>query len=184
MASFSNTDPYDIEEIAGLQSYNNTDGKVVADPRLVAGENTFVAVMAGQSNIANYGETKFTPTNAAKVHNLSIVDGGMYRGKDPALGAGGVDGSWLFRFADSLVTAGTFYSVILVPIGVGSTRVDQWQSSGVLGRHIPTSCRRCDAHGLTISAFLWQQGESDQAKAVATYQTRLMDVINTTRAAG
>lgn len=87
MASFSNTDPYDIEEIAGLQSYKNTDGKVVADPRLVAGENTFVAVMAGQSNIANYGETKFTPTNAAKVHNLSIVDGGHVPGQGPSFGS-------------------------------------------------------------------------------------------------
>lgn len=137
---------------------------------MVSGEKTLVAVMAGQSNIANYGVTPYTPTHISKIDNISFLDGGCYQGKDPALGATGHDGSWLFRFADKLISEGTFDRVMLIPVAVGGSTIEEWAPNGVLQNHLRVACRRAAAHGLLVNAILWQQGESSHHLTSSQYQ--------------
>lgn len=177
------SNPFHFEEWV-YPAYRNTIGKVASDPRPRSGERTFVAVLAGQSNISNWGVTKYTPAHQSKIDNVSFVDGGCYQGNDPALGASGADGSWLFRFADKLITAGTFDRVILVPNAVGGSTIEHWQPSSILGHHLPVSFRRCAELGLTVDAVLWQQGESNHGTTGADYQALFASMIAPIRDAG
>lgn len=176
-------DPFSIKEWI-YPPYTDLTGKVTSNPRLIPVERTFVGILAGQSNISNWGVTRYTPAHLSKIDNINIVDGGCYQGKDPALGATGVDGSWLFRFADKLIAAGTFDRVMLVPIGVGGTKIEQWLPSALLGQHLPVAFRRCAGLGLNVNAVLWQQGESNPSTSSADYQALFASMITPLRAAG
>ena len=168
----------------------NVNGKTLHDPRLVGGENTGVLICVGQSNIANIVDATYTITNASKVSNLNVADGGVYAASDPMLGCSSMsptaaNGSWLGRLADKLITAGTFQRVILVPIARGGSLVADW-ATGTLALNLKTAVARCHAQGYTISGFLWQQGEADTTAGTgqAAYHNALLAVIANSRAAG
>lgn len=177
--------PFLITETTANPSYKSLVGKVVSTPLLLPGDRTFTGLIAGQSNGANYATgANYTPTNADKIDNLNFIDGGTYKGADPALGASGSGSSWLFRFADKLISGGLYDRVILVPIAVGATSVLDWLPSGIVGKHFAAASARCANVGLVPSAILWQQGEADHAMTQATYKTNLLSVIGSSRAAG
>lgn len=163
--------------------YNVTYGRGTANPR--GNEDAGVFIVAGQSNGANHAiGGLYIPTNSSEIGNLNFLDGGMYQGQDPALGASGTGGSWLFRFADSLISEEVYDRVVIVPIAVGGSSINDWLPAGILGRHLAVAYRRCAALSLSVTAVLWQQGESDHGMASATYQSNLQSVIETAREAG
>lgn len=162
--------------------------KTIRSPRLNAGENTAVIVGAGQSNIANQvvgsGEL-YTPTNASKVDNFNINNGGTYAAVDPLLGTDGINGSFLGRLADKLITAGIFARIILVPVGYSATSITRWVPSGDLHANLLVAGRRLASVGLTPTMWLWQQGESDNGSMSRnTYATNLSSMIAGVRSAG
>jgi hypothetical protein len=185
-ATASSTDPLRIAASVGALAYQEP-GRARRDPRQVAGEDTLVFVAAGQSNIANTatGGT-YTPTHASKIDNLNFLDGGTYAAADPLIGGNGTLACWLTRFADKLIADGRCDRVILVPVAVGATSVAAWAPGGAYNDHLKVAARRCQEVGLTISAFLWQQGENDCASGMnqATYAGYLSGVIATPRALG
>lgn len=150
-------------------------GKTLRYPKLVAGENTGVFIVAGQSLAAGGSEGLYTPVNSAKCDNLNIDDGGMYVAADPLLGCGltailNHQGSPYTRLADKLITAGKFDRVILIPVAYGGTKIAQWDA--MLHRLIIVGSRRAKAHGINfITAVLWQQGESDTSTATQASYT-------------
>ena len=162
------TDPYIFGEISSFPNGgigNRTlTGKTVSKAGLNAGETTGVFVVAGQSNAANCGTTNYTPSNASKVDNLSIYDGGTYAGADPLLGCQNIPGvagtgNLFTRMADKLITAGKYQRVILIPVAVGGSSVADWNA--YLSERLIVSGRRAAAIGLPITAYLWMQGETD-----------------------
>jgi hypothetical protein len=169
---------------------SNAGGKAFRSPVLIAGEKTAVIVAAGQSNIANNvknsdGTTsRYTPSNATKVDNVSLSDGGTYAGSDPLLGCDSSDGNFLGRMADKLINAGVFQRVILAPTAVSATSISRWAPGGDLNSQIMAACRRLRAIGLTPTMFLWQQGESDHGMTRNAYATNLLNVIASPRAEG
>ncbi|NTG12684.1 sialate O-acetylesterase [Agrobacterium rhizogenes] len=168
-----------------MLTYSNLSGKTPSTPRLTSGANTAVLLVVGQSNAANYASASlYAPTNATKIDNLSIVDGGTYRGSDPGLGCTGNLASWLFRSADLLINDSTFDRVILVPIAVGGTSITLWAPTGSLFSRISAAIARCSNVGLSVSAVAWQQGEADTSMAQATYAGHLTSIISATRALG
>lgn len=166
--------------------YATSDGKVRRDPRLNAGETTGVFVVAGQSNCANTVETNATLTNASKIDNLNIFDGGLYAAADPLVGCDGLLGNTFSRVADKLITAGIFARVILIPIGVGGSSAAQWADTSALGQRLIVAARRAAALGLTVSAYLWQQGEQDKTNGTSqsSYAASLAAAIALPRNAG
>lgn len=179
-------DPYLINN----PTFPNSDArsKTVRDPRLNAGESTAVIVIAGQSNTCNTvlgTGALYTPTNASKIDNLSLSDGGTYAAADPLLGCDSTGGSFMGRLADKLITAGVFQRVILAPVGVSATSITRWMVGGDLNSQIMVACRRLAAVGLTPTMFLWQQGETDNGvMGRSTYSTNLLSVIGSPRAEG
>lgn len=85
---------------------------------------------SGQSNSANFGETRYTATK--NVLNLNIHDEKCYASVDPLFGADGDGGSVWGRPGDLLVASGAFDRALLIPFGVGGTALLEWTAGGRL----------------------------------------------------
>jgi len=190
----SAADPYVMpEDLAQISWGSNSQptGKIVSTPRLNAGEVTLVLPIFGQSNAANSGDTIYTPTNATKVDNFNPFDGGVYRAVDPLLGCTTADisrqGNMFGRVADKLINAGKCARVILAPAAYGGTSIAKWATGGILNRRMVITCQRLAAVGLTPSAFIWMQGETDNnplGTSQSAYAASLAQVLATPSAAG
>lgn len=165
-------------------------GKTLSTPRLAAGENTVVLVVAGQSNCCNSVDALYSPTNTGKIDNFNVYDGGVYAADDPLLGCTITDaansGNMFGRVADKLIDNAFCERVVLVTIGFGATDIGYWRTGGSLNSRLLIAPQRLAAVGLSVTAFLWMQGEGDTSLGTAQqdYEDALEEVIGTPRAAG
>lgn len=113
----------------------------------------------GQSNSANFGESRYTATEA--VANFNLHDGQCYRTEDPLLGADGDGGSPWGRLGDRLIESGSFDRVLLAPFGIGGTTLQEWTSGGRLHPRVEHAVRQLQQAGITPTHILWHQGEDD-----------------------
>lgn len=143
----SKEDPFALVEDPTRPGWRFADGRTRSTPRLTAGETTKVIIGLGQSNIANSGQSAYTPTNSTKVDNFDIGSGGIWNAVDPLLGAGtniGVGvGNWMTRFGDKLVTAGACQRVILVPCAIGQSSVTDWIAGGIFYQRMAVAIGAC-----------------------------------------
>jgi hypothetical protein len=148
-------------------------------PRPAITPRTLVAFTFGQSNAANSGSDRYEERNRRV---FAYFDGRYAIAEDPLLGATGMKGSVWGRAANRLVTAGTFDSAILLAAAVGSTVVRDWTTSGRLNGMLEARLAEAHAAGLTVTHFLWHQGESDNNdEGVATYDAAMRPIIALTK---
>jgi len=148
-------------------------------------KRTAVIVVVGQSNAANHGAGRYAATK--RVDNFNVYDGRCYRAADPLLGASGDGGNFATRLGDKLIDAGLFDRVILAPIAMGGTTVEQWAEEGMFNRRIPVLIRRLFDAGLSADFILWQQGEGNPGTGDVDgrqYRKNLLEVIRTFRRFG
>lgn len=169
-------------------SNRNVDGKTLINPSIYADKKVLCLVTAGQSNIANSGQTSYTTLNPTKVHNLNIWDGAVYQGQDPFVGTSispTGPGSWLGRLGDAIIADGYYDYVVFVSIAMGGSAIIEHIPGGPENTKYLCAVERCRAIGLPIDAFLWMQGESDNGiTSQANYLSRLQQVIATPRSIG
>ncbi len=188
----SAVDPFISSEaldIVGGQVRKSAVGKTASTPRLNDGERTAVLILDGQSNATNrLNATFYTPTNISKVDVFNIFDGGTYVGTDPLPGCGEWPGCghWFGRVADGLIADGTYDRVIMVPIAVGGTSIAYHAPGGVLYPNLAMTHRRLAAVGLSPTAILWMQGETDtlQGTSQAAYSASLSAMLQGLKDAG
>ncbi|CAN7171411.1 sialate O-acetylesterase [Rhizobium leguminosarum] len=190
--NFSSPDAYYIypaqDVITGAEPVLDLTGRVEVS-RGVIDERTAVLVVIGQSLSVNEVPTPYVPIHGSAIDQLNIYDGKLYRAKDPLLGinvSGGTvtsqRGTWMLRMADKLVADGHFDRVIIVPMAVGNTRVEQWADSAsppYLFNKINVVGLRLRDAGLPCTAIMWGQGESDTIAntSQASYAASLKRVI-------
>lgn len=136
----------------------DTSKKTPVDCGKLKGPRTMVALVFGQSNSGNHGETPYKPKR--EVYNF--YDGKCYVAEDPLLGTTGNGGSVWSHLGDKLVDAGLYDKVILVPVGVGGTPINRWVPTGDLHRRILDAIFQLKKKGLKITHMLWHQGETDR----------------------
>lgn len=141
-------------------------GKTRSFPALRAGERTGVFLIAGQSLAAGASEGLYSPSNASFVDNLSQFDGQMLRASDPLIGQAvaalpSQRASPFTRVADKLISWGAFDRVVLIPVAIGGTTIAQWNSIYI--SWLINGYRRAAALGFSVTAVLWQLGETDTA---------------------
>lgn len=143
---------------------------------------TMVALVFGQSNAANWGETRHRAHPRVRV---------FFRGRwspaaDPLPGADGTGGSVWTRLGDKLIAAGLYDRVIWVPAAIGGTEIAQWAPGGRLHKDLLRNVREARQAGLVFTHLLWQQGESDAYLNTSpeTYQAHFVEMLAAIRALG
>ena len=141
-----------------------------------------VIVILGQSNAANFCGGKYAAKHS--VANFNLYDGKCYRAVDPLVGASGDAGNFATRLGDVLISRSFARGVILAPIAMGNTRIEDWAPGGIFNRRILVLIRRLYEAKLTPDLILWQQGEGNKADddpGGRRYRLHLVGVVNTFR---
>lgn len=113
----------------------------------------------GQSNSANFGETRYNATE--NVINFNIHDGKCYLSEDPLFGADGDGGSVWGRLGDQLIASGAFDRVLIIPFGIGGTAIREWTTGGRLHPRVEHTAQQLRLAGIEPTHVLWHQGEND-----------------------
>lgn len=141
-------------------------GKTRRDIQTIPVSTTAAIIVAGQSNSCSLAPNPAPVSNPAKVHNLNFYDGAVYGAADPLLGCQIVPrnpgiGNPFTRMADKLVTDGKYTDVILVPVGIGGTSINEWVTNPSLSLRVLVAARRVAALGFPVKGITWMQGETD-----------------------
>lgn len=193
-------DPFflnDNNPLVGATSiYRGTVGLTPRSQSINPAQKTLVMIVDGQSQAGNVAPTTYIPTNSSAIDNFNIYDGASYPVAGPLLGAqynppvyGG--GNLAPKIADKFVTNANFDRVILVPMAVGATQISD-HSTGSLSGRIGVVMARLASRGITPAttgttwAYLWMQGETDEAVGTTqvNYAAGLATVLANAIAAG
>jgi hypothetical protein len=150
-----------------------------------AGAETAVLVTLGQSNAANYALMRYTPKH--EVVNFDLYNSRCYKAQDPLLGASGTGGNFASPLGDMLIERGLYKKVIIAPIAMGGSTVEEWAEAGRFNRRILVLIRRLFDAGLTPTQILWHQGEADLGVGDVQgqqYRKNLLEVVATFRTYG
>jgi hypothetical protein len=129
-----------------------------------------VLLIAGQSNAANYVEKRGLNKFGDKIFNY--FNGECASAKDPLMGADGDLGSTWIRLANRLIESNKFDRILLVPVALGGTSMIRWDINGDLNKVLEDQFSRLKSEKISVSHFLWVQGEADRDKS-SRYQKDL-----------
>ncbi len=146
------------------------------------GPRTLVLATFGQSNSANSGAGRFG--SAPGIYNFSLFDGRCFEAQDPLLGAGGDGGSVWIPLAQQIIESDLAANVIIAPIGLGGTRVEDWAPGGMLSGRFNKLSESLSRAGLRVSAILWHQGESDRGTGAEAYRASFLSLVHGIRRSG
>ena len=154
--------------------------KVEAHIAQLQDKRVMVAIVFGQSNSANHGESR----KRAKEGVYNFYKGKLYRADDPLLGATGDRGSVWTRLGDKILEEKLYDNVIFISIGVHTTSIARWTTSGDLHSRIISAIDEAMQSGLKVTHLLWQQGESDLRTSKEEYKAMFMDMLSSIRSTG
>lgn len=142
-----------------------------------------VALVMGQSNAANFGETR----KLAAPGVFAFGGGKLLRARDPIPGANGAGGSVWTRLGDKIIASGLYDKVIFIAVAVGSTEIAQWTPEmPIFQKQVIPTLNAARASKLEITHVLWHQGESDAylQTSWADYQLRFRNLARGLREQG
>lgn len=133
--------------------------------------DTVVILALGQSNAANFGQSKYTTTC---LNVLNFYQGDFYPCTDPLKGAKGDKGNVWGILGDSLVQTAFAKKVIIAPCAVGGTSIQTWKPGGSNNYLIVETVNYLKTKGLTITHVLWHQGESNNTSSLPLAQRQTL----------
>jgi hypothetical protein len=166
----------DVEDVTTC-GVSRTDRSAQSCEPFTSGNSRHAVLFTfGQSNSANYGETKYTASDS--VLNFNIHDGKCYTAVDPLLGPDGDGGSVWGRVGDGLIASGAFDRVLIVPFGIGSTSIAEWTAGGRLQPRVEFAATQLARAGIAPTHVLWHQGENDARSGTsAADYTRMFEAL-------
>jgi hypothetical protein len=126
-------------------------------PSTLRGKRALVALVAGQSNAANYGAGRY----AAGPGVFAFYLGKLYPAEDPLPGADGDGASAWPRLGDALVRSGRYRAAVFACVAQGNSEARRWAPGGDLYPRLVYALRDLRAAGLPATHLLWHQGETD-----------------------
>jgi hypothetical protein len=159
------------------------DGRTRVDCRLPTSgkRGTAVLLILGQSNAANTLNAFSDP--GPDVFNFSLYDGKCYLAREPLLGASNAGGNFATLLARRLVER-HYDRVILAPISVGGTYIQQWMPTGEHNARITIAIERMREAGIEPTHVLWHQGEGNRTDDPTFYRRAFLGVLSTIRRDG
>ncbi|MCS7057253.1 MAG: sialate O-acetylesterase [Thermoflexales bacterium] len=151
-------------------------------PTRPARPRVMVALVFGQSNAGNWGESR----RVAGPRVFNFFRGRYERARDPLPGANGNGGSVWTRLGDKLIAAKLYDRVVFVPASIGATEIAQWAPGGALHKDLLRNVREAQKARLVFTHLLWHQGESDAVLGTSAedYQRRFRAMLAAIRALG
>lgn len=122
-----------------------------------------VLLTGGQSNIANFGapapnQPLYQPHGA--VYNYDRISGRCYIARNPLLGTQGNGENVAVRLADDLIDRKLYKAVLIAPVAIGGTYLEEWRARG--GKYFElllSAVAGLRDAGFEPTAVLWHQGE-------------------------
>jgi hypothetical protein len=143
-------------KLALYEPRSTADRQAVTVPPTAPGR-TMVALVFGQSNAGNSGETP-----APSYRNVfEYYRGRLYEARDPLLGATGDGGSIWMWLAAKAIASGAYDNVVLVPFAVGTADIARFAPGGSLHDGLLRVIADAQKSGLVFTHLLWDQGEAD-----------------------
>lgn len=133
---------------------SHVDYRKPLPPAVACPKDPLVLLVTGQSNAANHGSSR------AAAAGFTFFRGSCYPASDPLPGSSGTRGSMWTRLIPLLHTD---RPVLLVPVAIGNTRIEEWAPGGMLNDMLVMALNRLRDHGLKPDFVLVVQGESDAA---------------------
>lgn len=152
-------DPFAMSRLLGVQAQTQKlagrrytlDGKSQVS-KVLAGRTFVLIGLVSQSNQGNHLSGTYSTANASKVVNFCPDNGAFYAATEPLLGPTwdlpNIQSNYLMRLADKLIAANRCDNVVIVPVAVGGTTVQDWAPGGVAHHLIRATLARCKANGL------------------------------------
>jgi len=155
----------------------------VSTPRLVAGENTGVFIVLGDSNAASWVDGLYVPSNANAMDVVNVDDGGTYPMADPPFGCSFTSsshGAIFTRVFDKMISNGVRQRTIAAMIGYGGSTLSDWEHS----ERLVVAPKRLRAVGLTETAYCMVLGANEVVLSYADALASLRAIIAVPRALG
>ena len=151
-------------------------------PCLPVSDRTAVIVLLGQSNAANYGNTRYSAREA--VDNFDPVSSKCFAAADPLLGTDGAGGNFGTRLGDFLIEAGRYERVIVASFAVEGASLSALNNEHA--ERIDRAIAALHAAKLRPTHLLFQQGEKDAILPTTQqqYVSLLHQFVRRLRAAG
>jgi hypothetical protein len=159
ISAFENYETIDLHR----GSFNDVGGRTVVPREKIHRGRTAIILIFGQSNGANSGAAGYRPRHRAL--NFNLFDGNCYVAIDPLLGATENGGNFASRFADMIIERSLFDTVVLTPISVGGSRIEEWTIGGARHRRLQVAIERARDARLEFTHLFWHQGESNACHA-------------------
>lgn len=144
-----------------------------------------VFLTAGQSNAAQYYDSIYEPVHSAQQFQFLGSDGTLREFREQVFGNSvpPLVGSLWGKLGDNLIDEGMCTTVVWLLTAIGGTSASEWNSTGIYGQNIVTHIKRMNDLGITITAALWMQGETNTllGTSQAVYFAQVSDMINMTR---
>jgi hypothetical protein len=165
-----------------VHQVRSTAGRTPVTLPVSAPGRTMVALVFGQSNAGNSGESLGSPHPGV----YEFYRGRFYAARDPLLGARGDGGSVWLPFAAKAIASGEFDSVVLVAFAVGASEIARWAPGGSLHDGLLSAIAGARDSGLTFTHLLWQQGEADALARTSgkAYRESFMAMLDAIRRQG
>jgi hypothetical protein len=147
----------------------------VPTPAALVALDQLTILVVGQSISSNCNEHKFGP-----VDNVFQIgrDGSIKVAQDPFEWADCSNGSMWMPLGKRLIDGGLAKKVVFMPIGVGGSKVSDWQEGGTAYAKLNSVFGLIKDKGLHFDLALWHQGSSDIGTDPINYYDRLTDVVN------
>jgi hypothetical protein len=146
-------------------------------------EGTWVLLILGQSNAANYHGQRHSSEHGEQVVNF--FDGRCYIAESPLLGTSGSQGESWTLLGNELVAAGVARRVVLVPAAIASSSVSRWQEGGDLNAMLGEVLGHLSPR-YRVTHVLWHQGEADYIDGTegSDYRRMFLSLVASLRARG
>ena len=147
-----------------------------------AKDRVHIFILMGQSNMA--GRAALTNNDTKIQHNIFKLtpDFSWEPASHPLHSDSRNAGFGMgIPFAKSLIESNHASKIILLPLAMGNSRVDQWQKGGELFLRAKTHTEFAKRYGV-LKGILWHQGESeayiDNAQYLSRYSTNLYNFLH------
>lgn len=158
-------------------SFNDTTGKVEVSCKAFTEKKAtnMVLFVFGQSNSANHGRGQYR--SKFEVVNFNPITGKCYKAVDPLLGASGSGSSPWPQLGDRLIEETPLERVLIISIGIGGTKIEQWNEYGAFAYRVESSAKQLRQSGIEVTHVAWHQGEANKkdSKELYTSNFRLLE---------